>query len=207
MKKRILFFGTILLSTSTFCQISLLEGKETANNKIRVGIKAGIAVANCKVEYNTGTMPGNSKPTSKLGAMGGGYAQILLSKKICFQPELLLVGKGMKENNQYYSYRTDLNYLELPLNLLYKPPAPGGSFFIGGGPAPAVYIGENVFYSGYHYFKKFDFGINILTGYELPIGFSINLHYTHGLLNISQNKTDVPVTRNRCFGLCVGYTF
>jgi len=207
MKKVLLFFGYITITTSAFCQLWKLEGKETGNSKIRFGIKAGIAIANCQIEYNTSVIPGNEDPRSKLGFMGGFFAAIRMNKKVSFQPELLLVGKGMKENNQSYSYRTDLTYLELPLNLLYKPVASKGSFFIGGGPAPAIYIGENIFYSGYQYFKKFDFGINILTGYELPIGFSINLHYTHGLLNISENRTDIPLTKNRCFGLSVGYTF
>jgi hypothetical protein len=207
MKKGLIFLGLIITSGSAFCQLWKLEGKGTNNDKISFGIKAGMAIANCQVKYNTSVMPGNEEPKSKLGFMGGAFATIRLNEKICFQPELLLVGKGMKENNQSYLYRTDLTYLELPLNMLYKPAASKGSFFVGGGPAPAIYIGENIFYAGYQYFKKFDFGINILTGYELPIGFSINLHYTHGLLNISENKTDLPLTRNRCFGLSVGYSF
>lgn len=207
MKKLLIFFGAIIIPTSAFSQISVLEGKETSNSKIRFGIKAGVAVANAKVEYNTTTMPHNGKPRSKLGAMGGVFAQMYLGKNACFQPELLMVGKGMKENNQNYSYRTDLTYLELSLNLLYKPATPKGSFFIGGGPAPAFYIGENVFYSSGSAIKKFDFGINFLAGYELPIGFSINLHYTHGLTNISSDNTLIPVMKNRCFGLSVGYTF
>jgi hypothetical protein len=207
MKKTLIFLGAMIISTSAFCQPAKSEASETSTNKIRFGIKAGVAIANAKVKYNTITMPGNSKPTSKLGAIAGVFARMALSKTACFQPELLMIGKGMKEKNQYYPYRTDLTYLELPLNLLYKPSAPKGSFFIGGGPAPAYYIGDNVFYSGNNRFKKFDVGINILTGYELPVGFSINLHYTYGLLNISRNKTDIPVTKNRCFGLSLGYIF
>ena len=207
MKSTLIFFAAIILPTSVFGQLRSREGKETSNDKIKFGIKAGVAIANTKIEYNTTTMPGNNKPTSKLGALGGGFARMPFGNKACFQPELLMVGKGMKESNQYYPYRTDLTYLELPLNILYKPSGSKGSFFIGGGPAPSFYIGESVFYSGITRVKKFDVGINILTGYELPIGFSINLHYTYGLLNISQNRTDIPVTKNRCFGFSVGYIF
>ncbi|MEP7373697.1 MAG: porin family protein [Chitinophagaceae bacterium] len=206
MKKAVIFFAVIIVSTSGFCQLSKLEGKETSDSKIRFGIKAGIAFANTKIEYNS-TPPGNNKPQTKLGVMGGVFARLDLGKKTCFQPELLLVGKGMQQNDQYYPYRAGLTYLEVPFNLLYKPTASKGSFFIGGGPAPAYYIGQNVFYSGYNNVKKFDVGINILTGYELPVGLSINLNYTYGLLNISQNRTDVPVTKNRSFGLSVGYIF
>jgi Outer membrane protein beta-barrel domain len=205
MKSILIFLTAIIIPTAGFCQLWGQEGKQTGNDKIRFGIKAGIAIANLKIEYGPAVTAGD--PTFKAGALAGVFLQMPVGKTFSFQPELLLIGKGMKEKSQNYSYRTDLTYLELPLNLLYKQSSAKGSFFIGGGPAPAFYIGENVFYSGYNGFKKFDVGVNVLVGYELPIGFSINLHYTHGLLNISHDRTNVPVTKNRCAGLSVGYLF
>lgn len=207
MKRILIFFTIIIAHPSVFSQLSDRQDKEASNDKIKFGIKAGVAIANAKVEYNSTTTPGNGKPTSKLGAIAGVFARLAFGNKACFQPELLMVGKGMKENNQSYSYRNDLTYLELPLNILYKTSGSKGSFFIGGGPAPAFYIGENVFSSGYQSVKKFDVGINFLAGYELPIGFSINMHYTHGLTNISSDKTFIPVIKNRCLGLTIGYVF
>jgi hypothetical protein len=44
-------------------------------------------------------------------------------------------------------------------------------------------------------------------GYEIPIGFSLNLNYTHGLVNVSGVREYMPVFRNRSFGIAVGYTF
>lgn len=207
MKSMLILLIAIIVPKAFFCQSPNLEGKQTNSNGIKFGIKAGVAIAKSKIEYNATTSPGNGKAKSKLGAMGGVFARMYLGHKALFQPELLMVGKGTKENNQYYSYRTDLAYVELPLNILYKPADSKGSFFIGGGPAPAFYIGENVFYSGSQSFKKFDLGINILTGYELSIGFSINLNYTYGILNISRNTNDIPTVKNRSFGLTVGYVF
>jgi Outer membrane protein beta-barrel domain len=205
MKSILIILIAIIVPMAGFCQLWGREGKQTGNDKIRFGIKAGVAIANLKIDYDPAVTAGD--PKFKGGALAGIFLQTPIGKTASFQPELLVIGKGMKENSQNYSYRTDLTYLELPLNLLYKRPSAKGSFFIGGGPAPSFYIGENVFYSGYQGFKKFDVGINILTGYELPIGFSINLHYTHGLLNISQDRTSTPVIKNRCAGLSVGYTF
>ena len=194
---------------------SQLEGKEVSRMKKKLGVKAGIAIAIIRMEYNPTPDPDPAEPTSKLGAVAGFFARMPLSKKICFQPELLMVGKGFKEKDQYgssYLYKTTITYLELPLNMLYKTTTSNGSFFIGGGPAPAFYIGNNAFYYGDEVFKKFDLGINILAGYEIPIGFSINLHYTHGLSNIGKEK-DANGTlysvnlKNRCFGLMIGYVF
>ena len=100
MKNLLIFFIAIIVSMSCFCQLTSLEGKQTNNGKIRFGIKAGVAIANAKIEYNT-TAPGNGEPMSKLGAMAGVFARMALGKNACFQPELLMVGKGTKENNQY----------------------------------------------------------------------------------------------------------
>jgi Outer membrane protein beta-barrel domain len=205
MKRMLIFFSAFIISGSAFCQVWRLEGKETRHDRIRFGIKAGVVFANQKIKDNSTTPPGYGKPGSRLGFMGGGFAQIILAKNLCFQPELVVVGKGKKD--QYNPYTNVLTYLELPLNLLYKSSTLKGSFFAGAGPAPAFYIGQNLFNSGYNGIKKFDAGINILTGYELPVGFSINLHYTYGVLNLSQNRTDIPVTKNRCFGISAAYTF
>lgn len=205
MKKEIALLTAIAISAHALCQGGLLTKMESNNGKVKYGVKAGLAIAKSKVEYNPSITPYN-KIVFKAGAMAGGYAQIKAGKNACFQPELLIVGKGMKEKYEAYSYRNDVTYIELPLNILYKPVTSKGSFFIGGGPSPAYYIGENFFYSGQYFIKKFDLGINLLAGYEMPIGFSINLHYTHGLTNISRSA-EVLLTKNRCFGLSVGYIF
>jgi len=204
MKRILIFLIAAIVPTAGSCQLWGNEGKHTGNDKIRFGIKAGVAIANLKIEYGPAVFATGHK--SKGGALAGIFLQMAAGKHANFQPELLLINKGMKEKGGS-SFRTALTYLELPLNLLYKKTTAKGSFFIGGGPAPSFYIGESVFYSGYEGFKKFDVGINFLAGYELPIGFSINLHYTHGLLNITYDRTNFPVIKNRCAGVSVGYLF
>ena len=202
MKKLFLFYLAMVVSVASFAQ-------ETSGKKIIFGIKAGLSVATAHKEYDASLYPDPPRARSIIGAIGGVFLQVPLNKKVSFQPELQLIGKGLKTkdvyNNFYYPEKT--TYLELPLNILYKPVSDKGSFFIGGGPAPAFYIGENVFYSSGSPIKKFDLGINFLTGYELPIGFSINLNYTHGLTNISGDKSYVTVLKNRYFGITVGYVF
>ena len=209
MNKLFLFCMAMAVSISSFSQLLSLEGNETSGKKIIFGIKSGLSVATSNKEYDANLYPDPPKARSLIGAIGGVFLQVPINKKICFQPELQMIGKGMKTKDQYnnFNYPTKTTYLELPLNILYKPVSTKGSFFIGGGPAPAWFIGENVFYSSDSPIKKFDFGINFLTGYEIPIGFSINLHYTHGLTNISGDKTNIPVLKNRCFGITVGYVF
>ena len=207
MKKLFLFYLALAFSIPSISQLSSLEGTENSGKKIKLGIKAGICVATAKKEFNASSYPPKAKGI--IGAIGGVFFRAPINKKIFFQPELQLIGKGLKTkdefNNYYYPEKT--TYLEIPLNILYKPVSDKGSFFIGGGPAPAFYIGETIFYSSGSPIKKFEFGINFLTGYELPIGFSINLNYTHGLTNISGDESYITVLKNRYFGITVGYIF
>lgn len=186
-----------------FAIIAFGQNQPTSEKKVRFGIKAGVTVA--KTQFENKWNP--TDYSFKTGGFFGVFIRKSLNKSVYFQPELLLVNKGAKEKHEDYNYRVDLTYLELPLNLLYKSSDSKGGFFIGGGPAPSVFIGDNIFYFGDQNAKSFDFGINILTGYELPIGFSINLNYTHGLLNLTSDKEHVPTIRNRSFGLTLGYLF
>jgi hypothetical protein len=201
MKKQVVFIIAIFFSALSFCQNQAEEVKP--ENDLRFGIKAGIAMANNLFENKFNS----SDYTYKVGGMGGVFLRTPLGNTLYFQPELLMVGKGTKQKNQGFDYRIDLTYLELPLNVLYKSSNTKVGFFIGGGPAPSVFIGENLFYFGNQTSKSFDFGINVLTGFELPIGFSINLNYTHGLLNVTADKENIPMIKNRSFGLTVGYLF
>jgi hypothetical protein len=206
MIKILLLFVYLNVAVAGYGQLFRLEGKETVNNAIRFGIKLGLSISKTHIRYDPNFYPGEDD-VARVGVIGGGMGVIRINKKVVFQPEILIVGKGAKERRQDYDFVKGLTYLELPLNLLYKPATTKGSFFIGGGPAPSFLIGDNIFYTGYESFNKFDFGVNVIMGYELPIGLSFNLQYTYGLLNISNDKSTLPVVKNRCFGLTAGYLF
>ncbi|MBL0271504.1 MAG: PorT family protein [Chitinophagaceae bacterium] len=144
------------------------------------------------------------------GARVGGYLQIMSGKKFIFQPELLLVVKGAHESPDFsngppyptYDYPFRTSYIEIPLNLLVKLPTPGGFFSLGGGPAPSFPIYRYI-YSGT---AGFEMGINFLTGYQWPLGFSVNLNFTKGLSNVQQFP-GAPGLKNSSIGLTAGYTF
>jgi hypothetical protein len=118
---------------------------------------------------------------------------------------LQYIGKGAKFPN---GPSLNLNYLEIPIDLLYHYPlGPGsvrgglGPYFaegIGGGGSNAVY-GENA--GG---FKRFDAGLNFMVGYKLAMGLSLDAGYDLGLANIEYANQDVK-GHNRCFSLNLGF--
>lgn len=173
--------------------------------KFRLGIKAGIALATYSIEFPTNTY--TPKMKAKVGKNIGVFSQILLGKNIVFEPGVFLIGKGASETNEYgdrYSIPSRFNYIELPLNILYRVASKNGTWFMGAGLSPAFNIGSMA--SSYP-LKSSDLGLNILAAYQLPLGFSLNLSYSFGLLNVSALKEYTSKIQNRYLGITAGYLF
>ena len=117
---------------------------------------------------------------------------------------------------------TILNYLEVPLNLVYKPLLGEGNLIVAFGPYLAYGIGgknkmevsgggesesdeaDINFGSGEDEVKAFDMGANISFGYMFAGGLSIQLNTQLGLVSISNGDDAV---KNTGFGLGLGYRF
>ena len=129
-----------------------------------------------------------------------------------------LVGKGGKEKDDYGSSKTRMAYLE-PMGYVlynYKLPNDKGRVFAG----PGIYVAYGLWgkskYEGTGYnesfsafdkdlgYKRFDFGLNGMIGYQMPQGFSLSLVYELGLLNIDPARGD-DKTKNRLLSLNLGY--
>lgn len=140
--------------------------------------------------------------------MGGIFGQIPLKKNWVFRPVLQFVNKGYREqySDQYYAYRTPvpLRYFEVPLSFVYTTLPNGNGLLLGGG--PSVSFSSNRKYQ-YRPIKSLDAGAHILLGYQTALGFSANLTYTHGFVNVSEFTDQVPVIKNRFAALTVGYLF
>ncbi len=164
-------------------------------NKIRFGLKTGLAFSSTRQEFlnNAGPVTLESK-TSLLIEM---YLNVKINERLYFQPAVIFLSKGPR-----YSYGT--NYFEIPLDILHKLSLKNGMFFLGGGLSPAFKVSTSY---GSDDIKRFDLGLNALATYQTPIGFSINLRYTYGLLNLSNNKTYITNYQNRYLSVCVGYEF
>ncbi len=138
----------------------------------------------------------------------GGFIQLPAGKNILIQPELFFIVKGGDEkvsfdSVQYTNYGPRrISYVELPINILAKLKAGTGFFLAGGGPSFA-FSRKRYFDAG----PRFDAGLNLLLGFQWPLGFLVNLNYTKGFSNTEHAATGVPKVTNSSFGICVGYAF
>ena len=166
-----------------------------------------------------------------LGFHAGVNAAIQIAPEFYFQPGLMFVTKGAKNSVGSYTGTTTLNYIELPLNVVYKAALGNGFIMLGFGPYVAYGIGgkykgelgpftgeKDIVFQGiadsndsYYNYKAFDAGANIFFGYEMAGGIFLQLDAQYGMLNINPEykglTSDKSVTNNTGFGLSLGYRF
>ena len=175
----------------------------TFGQKPTIGIKTGVVFSNATINS---TNPGSYfKISGKTSVLAGVYLNVPSGEKLIFRPGSEIVSKGV--TNQFdvtYSYRYPIifTYLDFPVNILYKINYTNSYILAGGGPVIGIPISNQ-----YEFPLKSEFSINGLLGYELAIGFSLNMNYTYGLSNASRDKQNTSKISNRYLGITVGYTF
>lgn len=160
----------------------------------------------------------------KTGFLIGVNAEIPVADDFYFQPGLQFAVKGANGENDS---KMNLNYLEVPLNFLYKPMLGQGHLILGFGPYLAYGIGGKIksdagdidieFISDVkereekkEYLAPFDAGANIFFGYEFSNKLSFQLNTQLGFVNmLSKDEGTKPegTAKNTGFGISVGYRF
>ncbi len=228
MKTKLLTLSAILIFTTLALQA-----------QVGFGLLGGINFQNINGKDGNGDKLENGLMT---GFHVGVNVNIPMAPEFYFQPGLLFSVKGAKNNffstggnaSGDLTTTTKLSYIEMPLNLLYRPQLGKGYILLGFGPYIAFGIGgkENseigsISYKrdvkfkstvtnltdllGNAYYRPFDAGANIFFGYELSMGVFLQLNAQLGLLKINPDyswATDSKASyKNTGYGLSIGYRF
>jgi len=187
--------------------------------KTSFGITGGASLANMHLKSGDISI----SVDNKIGLTVGVFADVAISENFSFQPALNYVQKGAKTKMTDIDYKSTLtlNYIELPLNFLFKPEMPRLRFFVGGGPSIAYAFSgkeketENGATNTHKYkfgnnpdehdLKAVDFGANFLTGIETKTGFLFSVNYNLGLSNLAPGGSSDGTIKSRYFGFKVGY--
>jgi hypothetical protein len=167
----------------------------------------------------------------KIGFHAGVNANIPILPDFYLQPGLLFSAKGYSQEILVgTNSKTNLYYVEVPLNFLFRPQAGNGHLLIGVGPYAGYGFSGNKktdndndkikfknkvalsdLSTAAAFYRPLDAGAGILFGYEFYNGLFFQLNCQVGLLNIypdyegpSNNKASF---RNLGFGLSAGYRF
>ena len=223
MKSKNLFLLAMMVMFGFSAMAQQTEG-------ISFGLRGGVNFQNINGKDNSGEKLENDLLT---GFNGGVVVQIPVAPEFYFQSGLLYTTKGAKSDDfQGTGITVKLNpsYIELPLNLLYKPLLGQGHMLLGFGPYLAYGIGgkatlgsdeidieytkdySNVLPYG-QYLKRLDYGANLFFGYELSNGISVQLNTQFGLAEINAKNTNPIYSnskasfKNTGFGISLGYMF
>jgi Outer membrane protein beta-barrel domain len=195
--------------TCTILLTVMLISSASYAQKTRWGIQAGATYSNITFSYDGEVESDDYKPGFTAGIM----MDRKIGKSVFFQSALNFVQKGTQSNDNSEKTSATLNYLEIPLNFVYRSKQESG-FFIGGGPGIGFGLGGTSKYGDDK--ESIDFGgdgnpdvveveANFLAGYMFPKKLQIALSYNFGITNLMDD--DTFKTKNNYFGLRVGYYF
>ncbi|MEQ1798140.1 MAG: porin family protein [Lacibacter sp.] len=213
MKKSLTFTAALIISTVA-----------VKAQSPRFGFNSGIAIANVAIKYDDE----KEKADYRIGLNIGMMVDIPAGHNFSVQPGINYVQKGLrqKETDGNYSMESNLllNYLEIPLNLVYKAPVKKGHLFIGAGPSAGFALkgkarstssdGQYVDKEEYKIeignkdeddLKPFELSLNILGGYEFSSGIQVAVNYNRSINNLVPGDAGSASFRNSYFGIKVGY--
>lgn len=194
--------------------LTLASSYQLAMAQTKIGLRAGINFSSVTLKDEAGNA---AETQSTPGIVLGLTADVPVQGDFFIQPGLLYSRKGYnQETGGYYdaaaNFKVSVSYVELPVNVLYKPKFGSGNLIFGAGPYLAYGTGgkwksDNVILIGdimtdnkgkvifkndyedgefenYLYGKAFDYGANFLAGYEFKQKLSVQLNAQIGLANL-----------------------
>ena len=188
--------------------------KTGISQKTNFGVSGGITLAS--LHANSGDESENS--ASKIGFTGGIFLQTPISKNVAFNTGMNYVQKGWQapDLDPDETDEMTLNYLEVPLNILYT----NNGFFVGGGPVIGLGLSGKYKYSEFDGIttedvtfgsdnddvKQFEFSGNLLAGYQMKNGLMFSAGYNMGFTTLINPDMDGSI-KNRFWSLKIGYLF
>ena len=180
----------------------------TVNAQTTFGVRAGVGL-------NGLTGKGTDNLDNKFGWHAGVNLEKRIGNDIYFQPNLLFYAKGSEATIANVKTSTTLNYLEVPLNFVYKGEVGSGKVLVGLGPyvgygiGTKSKVGSNSTSPSFEdvNLKKFDLGGNLLLGWEFSNNLSAQLNAGMGFMKINDKQVADYSPKNIGFGVSLGYRF
>ncbi|HJU46355.1 MAG TPA: porin family protein [Chitinophagaceae bacterium] len=217
--------AALLISASSMAQTTMTS---SAGKPASVQIRAGVNFQNLNGEANGDDLENKLLTTFHAGV----EVPIMIAPEFYIQPGAIYSMKGAKDEDNS-DMKTQISYIEVPVNFVYKPMLGMGNLILGVGPYMGVAIGGKVkddnddvditfkndlsaseateFGLGKPFMRRLDFGGNLLAGYQFSNGLFFQLNAQLGMTNllpkIEGETIDNSKVKNTGFGVSVGYAF
>jgi hypothetical protein len=189
----------------------------SAQTKTTFGVSGGLNFAKISASLEGSSVSASSGSLTHFSA--GVFADAPVGGNFSIQPGLYYTGKGGKSNFEGEASKLKLAYLQLPVNVVYNVPVSAGKLFLGAGPYAAYGLSakaddDNGTTEKLKFgndagsdIKRTDFGATGLVGFNFNNGLLLKANYDLGLSNILPGDNQGIKSKNRVFGISVGYTF
>jgi hypothetical protein len=179
--------------------------------QFKVGIKAGANYSEQRVNvsHGAGFFSNDNFKTFHAGLIG----EMPIADRFYLQPQLLYTRKGstLLSASGAPDTKVRIDYIELPVNVLYKIPVSFGKVFAGTGATIAYgFRGKEMqagqkrdVYSDLNTWKREDLSLNFTAGLEFNNGLFLSVNSQKSLLNTY--KVDGVSVKNRSVSFSVGY--
>jgi Outer membrane protein beta-barrel domain len=209
--------------TASFAALLLLTGFVNAQNSA-FGFHTGTSISKIVGKEND-----ESQTLKNLFSVQAGFiAEFPVSKKISIQSGVNYLQKGGNLTEDIFGATAEvkmlLHTIEIPVYALYNTRSTNGNFFIGAGPAVSFTMSGNttIKYDGEEEKEKmtigndaenddiraFDFGMNVLAGYQFKSGIFIGASHNFGFRNmIPGSDADRGTAKTSYYAFRIGYMF
>ena len=183
--------------------------------QVRVGATAGFQAATHTPE-EVGT-----QNKFRAGFLAGVMFDIPLSATVSLRPRVLYSTKGVRKSAlSTFNATLSLNYIEVPVQLVYNADSDAGRLSFGAGLYVAYGLSSKTvvtsagqtktftddFGTSADQFKRTDIGARFSVDFALKSGLSLGIFYAPGLANLNNPSTvDNVATHNSSIGIAVGY--
>lgn len=164
----------------------------------RIGPEIGVNVTNSAHRYEMSNgRTQRADYSARAGLKAGLVGDLYLDRRLRFQPGIFYTQKGYRYSTILSDVDVKVNYIEVPLNVLYRAPIGNNvHFFGGGGPYVAFGVGGridsdpgptydlNFGKSRRDDFSALDAGLNFNAGLEFNPGFFLRANYGLGIANV-----------------------
>jgi len=207
----------------TLTLVAGLIASAVAQSPVKFGVKAGLALPNMSISAGGLSVAFDSRTSFYVG----GTADIAISNIFSVQPGLTFISKGTKFNGEDFDFEDisagensatlNFSYIEIPVNLLANFKAGNvGKVFFGGGPyyafaidayAKSGKVKEDIDFDE-DGFKRGDFGVNFLGGFQFNNRLNIHAGYGLGISSVIDDQEEIDVKfKNKVFTVGLGFTF
>ena len=195
----------IFLSVVTILSISLVSQAQ-----FKLGIKAGINDNDQRIRVTEGSIYGGDKFK---GYHAGLIGDLNLGSNFYLQPQLLFTRKGAVHlsSTGAKDIKIKMNYLEIPVNVLYKIDVPFGKVFGGTGVTFSYAVGgkeeqdgvtKKLYSNTGNTWRREDLSLNFTAGVEFNNGLFVSANSQKGLMDVYKAGAGI---RNKSMSVSVGY--